>query len=358
MECLLLSEQQLTGHPFVDDQPELDERNFSNECLIPVAIKVLHPYIYEQFQRDLWILQALANVIQFLFPRLQWLSFTECLQEFSLYMISQIDLQHEANILEKFNENFKDSSAVYFPRPIRPFVSRDILVETWEEGQPISDFICSSSTVADGLKEELAKLGVETLLKMVFIDNLVHGDLHPGNILVRNVENYQTEKTRFIAEQELALVDICDVVVINIKPKNVSSLRLVILDCGLATSLSQVDFDKLKAVFRAVLLGECEEVADIFLHHSVNTCEDPDKFRASMRQLISSAREVTVSLGKLDVGNLLNEVFKLLITHRVKLESNFVSIILGILVLEGLGRSLNPDLDLLQAAAPYLLSAK
>ncbi|XP_076332458.1 putative aarF domain-containing protein kinase 2 isoform X2 [Tachypleus tridentatus] len=263
-----IAEQQLTGHPFVDDQPELDERNFSNECLIPVAIKVLHPYIYEQFQRDLWILQALANVIQFLFPRLQWLSFTECLQEFSLYMISQIDLQHEANILEKFNENFKDSSAVYFPRPIRPFVSRDILVETWEEGQPISDFICSSSTVADGLKEELAKLGVETLLKM------------------------------------------------------------------------------------------CEEVADIFLHHSVNTCEDPDKFRASMRQLISSAREVTVSLGKLDVGNLLNEVFKLLITHRVKLESNFVSIILGILVLEGLGRSLNPDLDLLQAAAPYLLSAK
>lgn len=55
------------------------------------------------------------------------------------------------------------------------------------------------------------------------------------------------------------------------------------------------------------------------------------------------------------MGSLLSQVFGLMIEHRIKVESNFASVILAIAVLEGLGRSLNPELNILKSARPFLL---
>lgn len=74
-----------------------------------------------------------------------------------------------------------------------------------------------------------------------------------------------------------------------------------------------------------------------------------------MAELVTKVRRNTIALGKLQVANLLSSVFKLLMTHKVKLESNFASIIFAIMVLEGLGRSLDPELDILEAAKPLLI---
>ena len=68
-----------------------------------------------------------------------------------------------------------------------------------------------------------------------------------------------------------------------------------------------------------------------------------------------TARAEQLSLSRVDVSELLSGVFALLLEHRVKLESNYTSVILAIMVLEGLGRTLDPELDLVIKAAPYLL---
>ena len=56
------------------------------------------------------------------------------------------------------------------------------------------------------------------------------------------------------------------------------------------------------------------------------------------------------------VGELLSAVFHTCTKHRVKIESNFASVLLAIFVLEGIGRSLNPELDILDQAKTILLS--
>lgn len=68
-----------------------------------------------------------------------------------------------------------------------------------------------------------------------------------------------------------------------------------------------------------------------------------------------SSSQALCSVFQLQVSSLLSNVFKLLMTHKVKLESNFASIVFAIMVLEGLGRSLDPKLDILEAAKPFLL---
>ncbi|KAM9495673.1 putative aarF domain-containing protein kinase 2 [Clarias gariepinus] len=316
-----------------------------DKSLIPVAIKVLHPGIRRQVQIDLILMKAGSMIISCL-PGLKWLSLPEVVDEFEKLMTKQIDLRCEARNMEKFKNNFKDLEYVKFPTPLRPFVTSTVLVETYEESEPISNYLRSEVSVA--VKQRIARMGVYTLLKMVFVDNFVHGDLHPGNILVR--------ADLGVSDQNKAtLTDLWDMVVVSMRPSP-PPLQLVLLDAGIVAQLSEGDLRNLRAVFTAVVLQQGDRVAELILNHArANECQDVPRFKKEMAELVNLAVSDTLSLGKFQVSELLSRVFRLLIHHKVKLESNFASIVFAIMVLEGLGRSLDPNLDLLEIAKPILL---
>ncbi|XP_039625440.1 uncharacterized aarF domain-containing protein kinase 2 isoform X2 [Polypterus senegalus] len=289
----------------------------SNKHLIPVAVKVLHPGITHQVQVDLLLMKAGSWLVSCL-PGLKWLSLPEVVVEFEKLMVRQIDLRYEARNMERFSENFNNVEFVKFPTPLRPFVTKNILVETFEESEPIFKYL--SHDTPTELKQKIARMGVNTLLKMIFVDNFVHGDLHPGNILVQ------------------------------------WEVHLVLLDAGIVSELSGTDLKNLHAVFSAVVLGQGAKVAELILHHArASECSSVEKFKLEMAELVNEARKNTITLEKLHVADLLSRVFRLLITHKVKLESNFASIVFAIMVLEGVGRSLDPNLDILEMAKPFLL---
>ncbi|KAL0968025.1 hypothetical protein UPYG_G00261290 [Umbra pygmaea] len=313
--------------------------------LVPVAIKVLHPGIRRQVELDILLMKVGAWFINCL-PGLKWLSLPEIMDEFEKLMIKQIDLRFEAKNIETFRENFKDVDFVKFPTPLRPFVTRSILVETFEESEPISNYL--SPEVPQEVKQRIARMGVETLLKMVFVDNFVHGDLHPGNILVQHGSADEPQG-------RATLTDLWDTVVVSMRPVP-ATLQLVLLDSGIVSQLSDRDLINFRAVFTAVVLRQGEQVAELILNHArANDCQDVPLFKKEVAQLVDNALDRTVSLGKFQVGELLSRMFGLLITHKVKLESNFASIVFAIMVLEGLGRALDPNLDILELAKPLLL---
>ncbi|KAL4625060.1 putative aarF domain-containing protein kinase 2 [Arapaima gigas] len=318
-----------------------------SEHLIPVAIKVLHPGVKRQVQVDLLLMRAASQLLTWV-PGLKWLSLPEIVEEFEKLMTRQIDLRYEAQNFERFQVNFQNVDFVKFPTPLRPFVTRDILVETYEESEPISAFL--SDDIPDELKRRIARMGVDTLLKMVFVDNFVHGDLHPGNILVQGGHDSACPDTA-------TLTDLCDTVVVSMRP-GVLPARLVLLDAGITARLSEEDLRNFRAVFAAVALHQGERVAELILKHArASECADVPGFKKDVAQLVNEALSNPLSLGKVQVGDLLSRVFKLLIAHKVKLESNFASIVFAILVLEGLGRSLDPNLDILEMAKPLLLKS-
>ncbi|XP_024410817.2 uncharacterized aarF domain-containing protein kinase 2 [Desmodus rotundus] len=347
LERLLLPKADLVGSAAVMSQALAPAPAPQPYHLIPVAVKVLHPGLLSEVRRDLLLMKMGSRVLALL-PGIKWLSLPEIVEEFEKLMVQQIDLRYEARNLEHFQCNFLNVTSVRFPTPLHPFVTRDVLVETYEESVPVSSY--QQAGIPVDLKRKIARLGINMLLKMIFVDNFVHADLHPGNILVQGADGLSESQ-----EARLQPVDVCDALVVSMTPAR-CPLRLVLLDAGIVAELQAADLRNFRAVFMAVAMGQGQRVAELILHHArANECRDVERFKAEMATLVTQARKDTITLEKLQVSSLLSSVFKLLMTHKVKLESNFASVVFAIMVLEGLGRSLDPKLDILEAARPFLL---
>lgn len=293
-------------HGWVDDQE--------------VAVKVVHPDLPRLLQLDIMVISAAVRFINWLLPSTQWLNLQTAVEEFNTLLTGQLDLREEAKNLNKFRENFKNSKDIIFPEPLAGFCKRRVIVETWISGESISASL--KPEVDEGEKRRLAGLGSDLLLSMVFRDNFWHGDLHPGNLLVT--------------------------------PEG----QLAVLDTGIACSLSQGDRDNLVDTFKAIVLGDGARVGELFLERSDHECRDRQGFMDHIQDIVRRAREQQLSLDRVDVSLLLQEVFSTLMHHQVKLDASFTSLVIAVAIVEGLGRSLDNKLDLVARALPHLTRAQ
>ncbi|XP_012877015.1 PREDICTED: uncharacterized aarF domain-containing protein kinase 2 [Dipodomys ordii] len=346
--------------------------------LIPVAVKVLHPGLLSQVQMDLLLMKIGSRVLGLL-PGIKWLSLPEVVDEFEKLMVQQrvqqwagLQKLGASSSLYPLIEGVKSPGFVFvfrkcfslcrllvtkYYRPgsleaTVPWGGRQgNAVLSWafsKESVPVSSY--QQAGIPEDLKRKIAWLGINMLLKMIFVDNFVHGDLHPGNILVQGADGLSPSQ-----EEQLQQVEVGDTLTVAMVP-GLRPLRLVLLDAGIVSELQASDLSNFRAVFLAVVMGQGQKVAELFLRHSrANECKDVERFKAEMATLVTQARKNIIALEQLQVSKLLSNVFKLLMIHKVKLESNFASIVLAIMVLEGLGRSLDPQLDILEAAKPFLL---
>jgi len=113
--------------------------------------------------------------------------------------------------------------------------------------------------------------------------------------------------------------------------------------------------------FHAIAQGDGERAADLMLNNAPqHACVDAAPFREGMRNLVQQARfgpDGSFNLKALHIGHVLMQVTSLVRLHHVKIDPAFTSLVMAIGVLEGLGRQLDPDLDLFSVAMPLLLKS-
>lgn len=351
-----------------------------------VAIKVLHPRVDKLVRRDIAIMSIFANAIN-AFPGMEWISVPEEVQVFGQMMNQQLDLRVEASNLDRFRYNFRDRpNTVTFPRPIRlgenkVAASREVLIEEFEDAIPLKWFLRNGGGPYD---EKIANLGLDAFLEMLLLDNWTHGDLHPGNIMVRIVkpETYhiigpwikkmrglEPKKdpnpipTESISETEmvhelLALKNDKAAWLERLAELDAKGLvpQLVFIDAGLVTSLDGENRRNFLDLFQAVAEFDGYKAGKLM----VERCRRPDltiddeTFALKIQHLVLSVKSKTFSLAKIKISDILNDVLLAVRQHHVKLEGDFVNTVISILLLEGIGRQLDPNMDLFKSALPIL----
>ncbi|XP_018349868.1 PREDICTED: uncharacterized aarF domain-containing protein kinase 2 isoform X1 [Trachymyrmex septentrionalis] len=301
-----------------------------------IAVKVLHPGIESQLKRDIAIMRGLCKCVTYFIPKLYWLNLTDCIDEFARIMENQVDMRLEASNLVRFSANFSKRNDIIFPYPYTHLTRRRILVESFHEGAPISDYLKYNDAI---LQRRLARIGIAMVLQMIFKDNFIHCDLHPGNILV--------EKT---VVPKASLFNTFWRVIIPDYTEHDS--RLIILDCGLVVSLNERCRQNLRDVFYLVLTKNSEMAAQYILEHSSHMTPDSDGFKCSIKNIVKSHFSNPFNVS---VSTVVSQLFSAMIHHRVKQDGSFSSVILSMLVIENLGRCLDPKIDIFTEMLPYVL---
>ncbi|KAL7420157.1 hypothetical protein Q5752_005123 [Cryptotrichosporon argae] len=347
-----------------------------NALSTSVAIKVLHPRARKTIRRDIAIMSVFANMLNAL-PGMQWLSLPEEVAVFGEMMNSQLDLRVEAANLNRFAANFAHRGrSVTFPRPIKLAASedaREVLVEEFEDALPLKHFLRQGGGPYD---DKIANIGLDAFLEMLLLDNWTHGDLHPGNIMVRFVK--PTPVAFFgpllhRAEPAFSPSDPADTALVHSLAAiahdrdawlaRLDELdgagyvpQLVFIDAGLVTSLDAANRRNFLDLFQAVAEFDGYKAGKLMIERcrSPEFCVDEETFALKIQHLVLSVKSKTFSLAKIKISDILTDVLTAVRQHHVKLEGDFVNTVISILLLEGIGRQLDPNMDLFKSALPIL----
>ncbi|KAI1503450.1 hypothetical protein F5X99DRAFT_375272 [Biscogniauxia marginata] len=340
-----------------------------------VAVKVLHPRVERIVRRDLRIMGFFASVLNMI-PTIEWLSLPDEVAQFGEMMKLQLDLRIEAANLAKFRRNFKNRTTAWFPFPYLEFTTREVLIEEFAQGMPLADFLENGGGV---FQRDIAQEGLDAFLRMLLIDNFVHADLHPGNIMVRFYQTQQPDLhlRRHVSSEGLRpheQHDVTEQVLARLRPyrkrKDIKAWeaelkkidaegfrpQLIFIDTGLVTELNSTNRGNFLDLFRAVAEFDGYKAG----HLMCERCRQPEAvideevFALKMQHLVLGVKSRTLALGNVKIGDILQQVLDMVRRHHVRLEGDFVNVVISILLLEGIGRSLDPNVDLLSSSLPIL----
>lgn len=300
---------------------------------VVVAVKVRHPGVSEVIKRDFVLINLVARISS-LFPNLKWLRLDESIQQFAVFMMSQVDLSREAAHLSRFIYNFRRWKDVSFPVPLYPLVHPSVLVETFEQGENVLHYVDRLEEEGhEHFKNALAHIGTHALLKMLLVDNFIHADMHPGNILVR------------VGKSRASPI-----------PLLKSRPHVIFLDVGMTTELCKQERQCLVEFFKAVALQDGRTAAEYTLRLSKQqNCPDPKSFIEEVEKSFKFWRSPE---GKsVHTADRMQQLLEHVRRCKVNIDGNVCAVIVTTLVLEGWQRRLDPEYDVLQALQTLLFKA-
>jgi len=283
-----------------------------------VIIKVQRPHIREQIETDIGILMYTASLLEKYLPESKFFNPTGIVEEFSRTVRKELDFLEEARNCIRFRKNFEHSVDVHIPMIFEDHTTDKVIVMERIEGVRMDDIEGITKLGLDRVK--LAKAGVNAYFKQILEDGFFHADPHAGNIFAM-----PTGKIGFM---DFGIVG-------RVTPE----LRETMANTFLA--LIQKDFDGL--VDQYIELGLVPEHVDL------------DVFRKEFKTDLADFFEPLygLSIKEINFAEYLDTVTHLAIKHQMKIPSDLLLINKAMLILENIGRELDPDFDFIAAAEPY-----
>jgi len=284
-----------------------------------VAVKVLRPGMRDTIDKDLGLMRLAAEWLERLWIDGRRLKAKEVVAEFDKYLHDELDLMREAANASQLRRNFANSELLMVPEMHWDYCSSSVIVMERMYGIPISQ---TERLLAEGVDlEKLSRDGVEIFFTQVFRDGFFHADMHPGNILV------STAPATFG--------------------------RYIALDFGIVGTLTDFDKDYLSQNFLAFFQRDYKRVAEAHIESGWAPKDTRvDELEAAVRACCEPIFDRP--LKDISFGQVLLRLFQTSRRFNVEVQPQLVLLQKTLLNVEGLGRQLDPNLDLWKTAKPYL----
>ncbi len=280
-----------------------------------VAVKVLRPGIERAFRRDIDAFYFAARTIELLSPGSRRLRPTDVIAHFEGVVMGELDLRLEAASASEFAANTADDEGFGLPQVMWPLSGRRVMTMTWVDGTPLGD-----NAALDAAGHDRVTLGERVLqlfLSHALRDGYFHADMHQGNLKVA------------------------------------PSGEIVAYDFGIMGHIDEYT----RKVYAEILYGfikrDYRRVAEVHFEAGyVPADRDVDEFARALRAVGEPIFGMDAS--KISMGKLLSYLFE--VTERFGMETRTELILLQrtMVVVEGVARSLNPQINIWQVARPVV----
>ncbi len=284
-----------------------------------VAVKVLRPGMLDVIEDDLKLLHTLARWVEWASADGKRLKPREVVAEFDNYLHDELDLVREAANATQLRRNMQGLNLVLIPEMVWELCTPTVIVMERMYGVPISQGPRLAEAGIDFGK--LARDGVTIFFTQVFRDGFFHADMHPGNIQV------------------------------SIAPATFG--RYVALDFGIIGTLTESDKQYLAQNFIAFFRRDYKRVAELHVESGwVPASTRIDALESAVRAVCEPQFERP--LKDISLGQVLMRLFQISRRFNVEIQPQLVLLQKTLLNIEGLGRQLDPELDLWSTAKPFL----
>lgn len=280
-----------------------------------VAVKILRPDVEMLMRRDLELFYWLASLMERALPGYRRLKPREVVRTFEEAIAFELDLRYEASAAVELKENTKNDEGFYVPTIIWPLTNQHVLTSERIYGIPVHDVERLKAGGYDLV--QITENAANAFFNQVFRDGFFHADLHPGNVFV------------------------------------LDDNRIAVVDFGIMGRLDRKNRIFLAEILRGFLFEDYRRIAEIhFEAHIIPPHKSVEQFAQACRAIAKPLLDKP--LNEISVANLLGQLFQVSETFEMQLQPQFLLLQKTMMLAEGVGRMLNPTVNMWKLAEPMI----
>lgn len=281
-----------------------------------VILKIKRPGIREIVTSDMLIMKDIAKVLISYSEVFRRINLVEVLEAFEKSIFHELSFVNELDNIERFSRNFKGHRSIYLAKVFPELSNDNILCMEFIQGAKITD---KQALIEMGLKPaQIAENGLDLYLIQVLEHGFFHADPHPGNLIV------------------------------------LQSGQIAFIDFGSMGSMMPIEKEMLEDFISHFMAQDARRLImtlkRMALRFNVSDEHQLERDIHGFFTLLEGA-----SLQEMDIKEVLTKFSAILNQNEILMPDHLYLLVRGIVLIEGIGRALVPDLNIVESLRPYIL---
>ncbi|UUV20964.1 ABC1 kinase family protein [Paenimyroides aestuarii] len=279
-----------------------------------VVIKVKRTTIEEIIRSDIMIMKDLANILEKNYDTARKMSLKQLINSFENNMYRELSLTNELHNIEKFRKNFENRTEVYVPQTYKELSNNNVLTMEFVEGFKVNN---KEKIIENGmLPKDVAQTGIVLFMKMVLEDGFFHADPHPGNVFIMNNQKF------------------------------------CFIDFGSMGQIMKGDMALLEEIIESFMIQDAKKIIRLTKRLAIEYHIEDEKTLEREIYDIFHMLEHT-ALNEINVNDIVAKVKSIMANNHVLMPEFIYLLMRGISIIEGIGKQLDPELNVMESMRPY-----